>query len=80
MAGFSAEPRWLVGIGVVLLVAGYATLASASEKSRLVVGPARLAFYGGLALLVSGIVVWLRQPSRPGPDERADDQAPFGED
>jgi hypothetical protein len=73
MAGFPVEPRWLVGTGVVLLAAGYAALAAGPDVSRLVLGPARLAFYGGLAILVTGVVIWLRQPPRPDPDEHPDE-------
>jgi uncharacterized membrane protein len=74
MGGGSVEPRWLIVGGVILLSIGYAILAMAASASRLLVGPGRLAFYAGLALLLTGVVVWLRRPPRPDPAEVADDR------
>jgi hypothetical protein len=75
MGGLPANPHWLVGAGVVLLVSGYATLAAIPNISRLVAGPARLVFYAGLAAFLTGVVLWLRQPPRPGPAEEHDDES-----
>jgi predicted membrane channel-forming protein YqfA (hemolysin III family) len=65
------EPRWLVGAGVVLIAAGYTALHAAPTVVRVVSAAGLVAFYGGLVLLVVGIVSWLQRP--PGPDP-ADEQ------
>jgi hypothetical protein len=74
MGGAWREPRWLVGGGVVLLAAGYAVLSGDPGTLRAFVPAARLAFYGGLALLVAGVAIWLRRPPRPDPAETDEDE------
>jgi hypothetical protein len=70
------EPRRLIVAGVALLAGGYAVLASGSRAWP---AAGRLAFYSGLALLVAGVVIWLRQPPAPDPaEDLADD--PFAEE
>jgi hypothetical protein len=69
MGGGWREPRWLVSAGVVLMVGGYAVLAGGPVSLRAYVAGARVAFYGGLALLVAGVAVWLQRPPRPDPAE-----------
>jgi hypothetical protein len=70
----SIAPRWLMGLGVILLAAGYAALETGSSTSRLFIGPGRLAFFAGLASLFVGVIVWLRQPPGPDPADVADDR------
>lgn len=79
MGGGWREPRWLIGVGVTLLVGGYAVLSTEPARFQLYAGPGRLAFYGGLVLLLAGVAVWLQQPPRPGPTED-DDAAGAGEE
>lgn len=73
MNGAWGEPRWLVGAGVVLLVAGYIAVSAASAAPGVFTALGRVAFYGGLVLLVAGVVIWLRRPPRPDPAECGDD-------
>jgi hypothetical protein len=68
-------PRWLVGGGVVLLGGGYAALASGQAGGALVAG-GRVAFYAGLASLLTGVAVWLRQSPAAGPADEADEAGP----
>jgi hypothetical protein len=63
-----------MGVGVLLLVSGYAMLGLVPNTSRSLAGPARLAFYMGLASFVTGVVIWLRQPPRPDPTDEHDDE------
>jgi hypothetical protein len=59
------------------MAGGYIVLGSA--ELRVGWGAGRLAFYGGLALLVTGVVIWFRRPPAPAPDESPVDE-PSAED
>jgi hypothetical protein len=74
MSGGWAEPGRLVGIGVALLAGGYVALGSSELRAWW--GAGRVAFYGGLVLLVAGVVIWLRRPPAPAPDESPEDEPP----
>jgi hypothetical protein len=80
MNGGWDEPRWLVGAGVVLLAGGYAALGADPATARSLAGAGRVAFYGGLVLLVAGVVTWLRRPPRPDPADYPEDRQGVGDD
>jgi hypothetical protein len=55
-------------LGLLLLLVGFLALPQPADAYR---APALLAFYGGLALLLTSIVLWYRYvpPRPPAPEE-----------
>jgi hypothetical protein len=80
MGSIWTEPRWLIGVGVVLLAGGYAVLQGDPTESRAVLASGRVAFYVGLVLLMCGVGIWLQRPPRPDPLDSSEEDGSLGDD
>jgi predicted membrane channel-forming protein YqfA (hemolysin III family) len=72
------EPRWLIGAGVVLVACGYIAIRVVNSVPRALSATGVVAFYAGLALLMVGVVIWLKRSPAPDPFEENDDS--YGDD